>query len=266
MIIDSFHDEKESLFSPGNFFGEKQWIADTAIATFSFEIFESVLASYPHQQVARISSVNGHKPVYLIDCHGRKLIFYQSAIGSCLAGNDIIEVQWMTGVSRLMIFGSAGSLDSQLTTGKYVIPTQAYRDEGMSYHYAPASDYMTISNADKLASVFQKLRLPFVKGRVWTTDAPYRETLSAVTERKTDGCIAVEMELAGLQAVCSFHQIDLYAFLVTGDILDQDEYLSEGLHSANHSIDKFRIALRILEESVPGNQGNLREDQMKKEE
>ena len=55
------------------------------------------------------------------------------------------------------------------------------------------------------------------------------------------------MELAGMQAVCDFYNIELYDFLVTGDIVDQLEYTSEGLHDANHNLDKFYVALKIAE-------------------
>ena len=82
---------------------------------------------------------------------------------------------------------------------------------------------------------------------VWTTDAIYRETRNLVEKRKSEGCIAVEMELAGMQAVCDFYNIELYDFLVTGDIVDQLEYTSEGLHDANHNLDKFYVALKIAE-------------------
>ena len=98
-----------------------------------------------------------------------------------------------------------------------------------------------------MAEIFEKLSLPYVKGRVWTTDAPYRETKSALNTRIEQGCIAVEMELAGVQAVCSYYGIELYDFVVTGDILDGKEYEHDGLDSANHSIDKFLIALKIAE-------------------
>lgn len=33
-----------------------------------------------------------------------------------------------------------------------------------------------------------------------------------VEKRKSEGCIAVEMELAGMQAVCDFYNIELYDF------------------------------------------------------
>ena len=88
---------------------------------------------------------------------------------------------------------------------------------------------------------------PYVEGRVWTTDALYRETRGQVEQRKQEGCLAVEMELAGLQAVCDYHGFELYDFLVTGDVVDQEDYTPEGLHEANHSIGKFFIALDIAE-------------------
>ena len=44
-----------------------------------------------------------------------------------------------------------------------------------------------------------------------------------------------------------FYNIELYDFLVTGDIVDQLEYTSEGLHDANHNLDKFYVALKIAE-------------------
>ena len=245
MITDSYRSEKESLFSPKAFLGERKYICDTAIATFSGEIFNSVLEKYPHKEVADVTTVNGSKPVYLLDINGKNVVFYLSAIGSALAGNDIIEISWQTGIKNLIIFGSAGSLDNEATDGRYVIPTQAYRDEGMSYHYATPSDFIDVKNSDKLADIFEKLKLPYVQGRIWTTDAPYRETKTALAERKKDGCIAVEMEVAGVQAVCDFYGIELYSFILTGDVLDPDEYKPEGLDYANHSRDKFFMALKI---------------------
>lgn len=59
------------------------------------------------------------------------------------------------------------------------------------------------------------------------------------------GCIAVDMELAGVQSVCDFYGFDLYDFLVTGDVLSEDKYEMEGFNDANHNMDKFYIALEI---------------------
>ena len=53
------------------------------------------------------------------------------------------------------------------------------------------------------------------------------------------------MELAGVRAVCDYHGFELYDFLVTGDIVDQPDYTPEGLSEANHSLDKFDVAVAI---------------------
>ncbi len=247
MITNSYHSERESLFSPGAFLGERNHICDIALATFSYEILNAVLNRYSHKEVGNMGSANGNRPIYMLDVDGRQIIFYMSGIGSCVAGNHTIEMQWQTGIKKLIVFGSAGALDNESTKGRYVIPTQAYRDEGMSYHYCEPSDYIDIENGSALAGIFEKLELPYVCGKVWTTDAPYRETRTAVSKRQQEGCIAVEMELAGIQAVCSFYGIELYDFLVTGDILDGEDYDSGGLHDANHSLGKFYTALKISE-------------------
>lgn len=66
-----------------------------------------------------------------------------------------------------------------------------------------------------------------------------------MAKRKEEGCIAVEMEIAGVQSVCDFHDLDLYSFIVTGDVLSEEKYEVGGLHNANHNLDKFFIALKI---------------------
>lgn len=179
------------------------------------------------------------------DIEGMKIAGYLSHIGSALAGGDVIDVNWLTGAVKFIMFGSAGSLDSGLTTGKFVIPTHSYREEGLSYHYAPPADYIEVKNAKIVKAIFDELKLPNVLGKVWTTDAIYRETKAKFDARKKEGCIAVEMELAGVQAVCDFYGWELYDFLVTGDVLDQAVYDVSGLADANHNMDKLYVAIEI---------------------
>lgn len=90
-----------------------------------------------------------------------------------------------------------------------------------------------------------KINVPYVEGRTWTTDAILRETTGLMAKRKEEGCIAVEMEIAGVQSVCDFQGIDLFTFPVTGDVLSDSNYSVGALSDANHNIDKFRLALEI---------------------
>lgn len=244
MITDSF-DTSAPVTRPEDFLGEQRHLCDTCILVLSDVILHALKSRYSMQTVGRLGSVNGDRPIYLFDLDGKPVAATLCGVGATLAGNHIVGINWITGATKFILFGSAGSLNRAATTGKYVIPTEAYRDEGMSYHYAPPADYIKIGKADATAAIFEELRLPYVKGRVWTTDAFYRETHDLVAARQKDGCIAVEMELAGVQAVCDFHGFELYDFLVTGDVLDAPTYEVEGLHGANHDLDKLFIALEI---------------------
>ena len=94
-------------------------------------------------------------------------------------------------------------------------------------------------------NVCRELNIPFTEGRVWTTDAFLRETVGLYQKRKAEGCIAVEMEVAGVQAVCDFYGFELYDFLATGDVLSEESYDAEGLIDANNNINKFHLALEI---------------------
>ena len=244
MIIDSF-DPSEAIVSPASFFGEQKHVCKTAIATFSFEIFAAVLEKYPHEVITKLGSVNKIRQVYLVDADGVKFVFYLSEMGSAQAATDVIEINWQTGAEKFILFGSCGALDNEKTAGRYIIPTEAYRDEGMSYHYAPPADYIDIKNADFMGVLFEAKGYPYIKGRVWTTDALYRETRDNVRKRKEEGCIAVEMELAGVQAVSDYYGYELYDFLAAGDVLSEEAYDADGLPDANHNLDKLHIALEI---------------------
>ncbi len=245
MIIHSFDDKSEPLMSPASFYGPQRRLCDVCILTFSNVIFSELQARFALRKAGDIHAANGSKPIFLFEHGGRTIVAYLCGIGATIAGNNVIELNWLTGATKFIMFGSAGSLNRQATEGRYVVPTEAYRDEGMSYHYAPPADYITIPAADRTEAFLRELGLPTVKGRVWTTDAFYRETKNQYAARRADGCLAVEMELAGVQAVCGFHGFELYDFLVTGDVLDAPVYETEGLFGANHNHDKLDIALHM---------------------
>lgn len=244
MITDAF-DNSEVLFGPKNFYGEQKHLCDKCIIVFSEQIFAYMLETYTYEEAGIIRCCNGITKVYVFEIDGMKIVGYLSHIGSAMAGGDVIDVNWLTGANKFIMFGSAGSLDSDETDGKFVIPTESYREEGLSYNYVEPSDYIEIRNSKVVKKIFDDLKLPNVSGKVWTTDAIYRETKAKLEARKSEGCIAVEMELAGVQAVCDYYGWNLYDFLVTGDVLDKAVYDISGLANANHNMDKLYIAIEI---------------------
>lgn len=244
-MMNDFYDETEPVVNPEAFYGKQKHLIEKCLIIFSAEIHAYLLNNYECEPIAKLTACNGDVPIYSFSYKGERIAFYLSAIGSAIASAYCSEVNWITGATKFVMFGSCGSLDYEKTKGHFIIPTESYRGEGCSYYFVPAADYIRIRTADRLAEIFTEIGVPFVKGRVWTTDSMIRETKGLVARRKEEGCIAVEMELAGVEAVCDFYGLTLYDFLEAGDVLSDGGYEAEGLHNANHSINKLLIALEV---------------------
>ena len=245
MLNDFYDDQSEAIVSLETFYGPKRHLVDKCLILFSRVIYEHLLQQHECRKIAEIGACDGNRPVWTFEDRGEQIAFYLTQISSALAGGTVAEVNHLTGASKFIMFGSCGSLDGAKTNGRFIIPTQAYRGEGLSYYFAAAQDYIDIKNAELLAGIFSEWKIPFVKGRVWTTESMLRETVNLVNRRRQEGCIAVEMELAGVQAVCDFYGFELYDFLAAGDVLAENEYDTAGLADANHNLDKLQIALQI---------------------
>ena len=64
---------------------------------------------------------------------------------------------------RFVVFGSSGCLNKEIAHGRVMVPTAAYRDEGTSYHYVPASDYIEVRNADTVAAFMELNGISYIK-------------------------------------------------------------------------------------------------------
>ena len=244
MITEGFIRDK-AIIGPEDIYKDVGKYFDVCICTFSPKILDELLSMYRSRVVAHLGSVKGSQPIYAFDLDGKTFGAFLLSVGSTIAGTELVDLNYIAGASSFVVFGSAGALDKQAIAGRFVIPTAAYRDEGLSYHYAPPSDYIDLADNKTTARIFGELGIPYASGRTWTTDAFYRETRSKLEKRVSEGCIVVDMEMAGLQAVCDFHGMHLYAFLQAGDTLDGEAYDVSGLHEANHDSTKLKNALEI---------------------
>lgn len=245
MIVDDFDIETQPIVDLECFYGKPKHIVDKCLILFSKVIHDQLLESRDCSILGEIGACNGNIPIYCFTLEGEKIAFYLSGIGSAVASETCYDVHWQTGATRFIMFGSCGSLDRESTRGKYIIPTESYRGEGSSYYYAAPADYISIRNANRLCALFDEIGAPYVKGRVWTTDSMLRETVGLVQKRRREGCLAVEMELAGVQAICDFYGLELYDFLEAGDVLEESGYDTSGLPGANHDMGKLSLALEI---------------------
>ncbi len=247
MITNTFDNKSEAIITPRR--KENAIKADACIVTFSYVIEEYVLNNFKSEQIVNLNCATGKVPVYLIDYRGKKFAFFKTYIGAPTTAGLIEEVNAELICDKYIVFGGAGCLDKEISRGKIMVPTEAYRDEGTSYHYKEASDYLTIKNSSIVAEFMGKSGIPYILGKTWTTDAFYRETRNNFQKHKDDGCISVEMESAGVQAMCDFRRIDFYTFFSSGDLLDApewDERRPVGVHTGTqHDSLLFDIAIEL---------------------
>lgn len=148
------------------------------------------------------------------------LLVYPNAGGSASAID--MELLIASGVKKIVAFGTCGAMDKKIAKNTIILPTAAFREEGVSYHYLPPGDEVAQSKKSQknIVDVLVNNKIDFVKGKVWTTDAVYRETPSKLAYFQARGCVAVDMELASLLAVSEFRGIQFAQFLIADDNID----------------------------------------------
>ncbi len=191
--------------------------------------FREVNEKVTEEMNARVAAHNrwedGPHDIYEIDYRGRRLAYFHPGVGAPVAAG-LLEEAIAFGCKKFFVVGGAGVLEKSLTLGKLILVDSAVRGEGLSYHYAPPA---RLIHADpyvlkRAAAVMEEKQLPYVVGKSWTTDAPYRETQSMVDLHKAEGCLTVEMEAASLMAVAQFRQVLLGQMLYAGDDLSGEEW------------------------------------------
>lgn len=191
--------------------------------------------------VRNLGSEIGHNPVYELTVDdGRKVLLVHPGVGAPLAGGFLEELIAL-GCTTFIACGGAGSLHADLTLGHVVVPTSAVRDEGTSYHYLPPSREVSADPAGVKAiqTILDQHTIPYVSGKTWTTDAPYRETPALVQHRRAENCLTVEMEAAAFFAIAQFRQVSFAQLLYAGDDLSSDTWDSRNWHKATSLREKL---------------------------
>lgn len=219
--FEKFDSSRTAFINPGDTVKPIDDFPKICISTFSNDMIEKYAAGDGVEIIAHLYAATGPTPVYKACYGGEDIAFYLSKVGgpACVAGFEEIVAM---GAQKFVLFGCCGILDDSAVDGKLIVPTSAVRDEGTSYHYAPPSPEL---DADPkltgiLTSCLDKLGCPYVTGKIWTTDAIYRETPDRIAERKKEGCIGVEMEYASMLAAAQFRNIPFIQFLYGADNLD----------------------------------------------
>lgn len=218
-IVDTFDRCGEEIIDPKKNVNRIDGFPKTVIVVFSTSFCSFFLNKYNATEIGEIKGGGQGYPIYQFPYKGLTLGFFRSIIGGAGAAAFLEELIAL-GAEKILYFGSCGALDRQIAEGHLLVPVAAYRDEGVSYHYAKASDYLEIESAPELKRILGEMGIPCNETKTWTTDAFYRETTRNLKLRKQEGCGVVEMECASVMAVGQFRQKQVYQFLYAADCLD----------------------------------------------
>ena len=133
----------------------------------------------------------------------------------------IAEQLFVSGCKLLISITSAGIIKQLDSHKKFALITQAIRDEGTSYHYLPKNEPSEL--CQKLLKKLKNNENLWAEVKSWTTDAPYRETMSAIDEMKKDNVICVEMEASALYAFAKAKNKEVVCFAHLTNTMAQKE-------------------------------------------
>lgn len=135
----------------------------------------------------------------------------------------VAEQLFVSGCACLVSITSAGIINQPVTPKRFALITEAIRDEGTSYHYLAEGIASTL-NSKVLDILTDRIEdVPWFSAKSWTTDAPYRETQSCITEMQKQDVTCVEMEAAALYAFAQAKQKTVICFAHLTNTMAQRE-------------------------------------------
>jgi uridine phosphorylase len=207
-------DESEPIINPETVLDYYRQLMDCqseelALPNILVGTFQRISFDYLAERIGDSSPKRWPTPVFWPiargDIQGLPIAIARLPIGAPAAASAL-ELMIAAGVRTAIIVGSAGSIQPSLPIGSLIVADRALRREGTSYHYTPASEYVSAS-ADLidglLSSAQRRGRSNPTVGCTWTTDAPYRECTETVASLRSAGVLCVEMEAAALYTVAA---------------------------------------------------------------
>jgi uridine phosphorylase len=163
-----------------------------------------------------------HTAMFALELEGTQCGLIARTIGAPYA--VLIAEQLHAAGTRLIIgLTSAGRVSLDLPLPCLLVVTDAIRDEGTSHHYLPPSREVPCPTpiipllVEELRATGWEVR----SGKVWTTDAPYRETETQLRKWAAEGVSAVEMQAAGLFAFGTASRAAVASVAVVSNAVDQ---------------------------------------------
>jgi uridine phosphorylase len=191
-----------------------------------------------------------HSEMFAFEESGRRFGIVGCAVGAAYAVL-LAEQMFASGCRLLISITSSGQITALREPPYFILIERALRDEGTSYHYLPASDYVN-ADADLIATVdagLAKAGEPVERGATWTTDAPYRETDESIDAARAEGILAVEMEAAALYAFAQARRKNVLCFAHVTNQMGQAGDFEKG--DANGAVASLALVSAVAEHWRP---------------
>ena len=247
MILEEFDETINSTFDPYEVQNVIDGFPKVGATCFSKRLFDKLIEKFDGVEIALSSNGNGKIPIYKINYDGKEIALFMSRMGASACVVQYEELFAM-GLEKLVVFGTCGVLDKNIEDLAIIIPSSAVRDEGTSYHYMKASKEVSVNPKYKedFIKLLNEHNYSYQIGKVWTTDAPYRETRKKVMDRKNQGCICVDMECSAISALASFRNKEVFQFFYAADNLDSAKWDRRSLGTNEGLSDKEKIGLLAI--------------------
>lgn len=184
-----------------------------------------------------------HTDLYRFERDGEEFGIVGRAVGASFAVL-VAEQLFAAGCRFLVSVTSSGRIVPKDDPPYFVLIERALRDEGASHHYRSAGRYAALEPGLR-ASVeraCETVSRPVYAGATWTTDAPFRETETAIERARSEGILAVEMEAAALYAFANARARPVVCFAhVTNQMGQTEEDFEKG------EADGSRDALEVID-------------------
>jgi len=212
-----YDSSEKALIEPGDVIVQRD-VPEHCVICFFKEVIEKTTQEQNAKIIYEDNWEDGPHRIYEMHTGGQRVAFLHPGVGAPMAAG-LLEGAIAAGCRKFIVCGGCGVLDQEIAVGHLIVVSEAVRDEGLSYHYLPPGREVSANplGVAALETVLLKHKVPFLTGKSWTTDAPYRETRPKIAARKAEGCLVVEMEAASLMAVAQFRDVLLGQILYGGD-------------------------------------------------
>lgn len=196
------------------------------------------------------ASLNECWACYHSKMYSFKLDDFVIGIIPCIVGASyavlVTEQLFVSGCKYLISITSAGIINHPVVNKRFALITEAIRDEGTSYHYlTPALTVKISQTYHILLDSLAEENCPFFEAKSWTTDAPYRETQTAISAMEKTNVCCVEMEAAALYAFAEAKQKNVICLAhLTNTMAQAEGDFEKGQHFG--SIDTLNLLSYLL--------------------